>query len=54
LTIVQKDAQGQEISREVTHMDRLFLKPMPELAPGTFDARNLPRTIESKQAIPKP
>ncbi len=49
-TMVQKDAQGQEVSGEVMCVERLFLKPMPEFARGTFDSGNLPAVIRSKQA----
>jgi len=50
LTMVQQDTEGQETSREVTHVDRLFLKPVPEFPQRTFDPGNLPTVIGSKQA----
>jgi hypothetical protein len=50
LTIAQKDAQGQEVSREATCVERLFVKLVPEFPRGTFDSGNLAAVIGSKQA----
>jgi hypothetical protein len=53
LTVVQQDSEGRETSREVTHVDKLFVQPVPEFPAGTFNARNLPKAIEGKQMPPK-
>jgi hypothetical protein len=53
LTVVQQDAEGRETSREVTHIDRLFVKPVPEFPSAVFNPRNLPKAIEGKQMPPK-
>jgi hypothetical protein len=50
LTIVETGAAGQEVSREVTAVDKLFLKPIPAFPRGTFDSGNLAALIGSKQA----
>ena len=53
LTIVKKDAEGQEISREVTHTDRLYVQPVPEFPRGFFDSDRLPRTTHVLRSFPK-
>lgn len=53
LTIVKKDAEGVEISREVTVGERLFLKPVLQFPRGTFDPDRCPKTAEALRAYPK-
>jgi hypothetical protein len=43
---VNKDAEGEEISREVTCADNIYVKIVSEFPAGIFDAKNLPRAIE--------
>lgn len=46
LTIIERDTEGVEVSREVTNVETLFVKMVPEFPEGTFDPVNLPRSIE--------
>ncbi|MHC4623131.1 MAG: hypothetical protein ACYS4W_04440 [Planctomycetota bacterium] len=43
---VNKDAEGKEISREVTCVDNIYVKIVSEFPAGIFDAKNLPRVID--------
>jgi hypothetical protein len=46
LTVIESDADGAEISREVTNVDTIFVKMVSEFPKGTFDPDNLPRIIK--------
>ena len=53
LTIVEKDVDGNELSRRVTVNEKLFLKPIAEFPEGMFDAASLPETVESIEPADK-
>jgi hypothetical protein len=43
---VNKDTEGEEISREVTCVDNIYVKIVSKFPAGIFNAKNLPRVIE--------
>jgi len=46
LTLIEKDTDGAEISRQVTNVETIFVKMVSEYPEGTFDPDNLPKAIE--------
>ncbi|MHC4395477.1 MAG: hypothetical protein ACYS1A_07450 [Planctomycetota bacterium] len=43
---IQRNAQGDEISREVTYTDTIYIKMVSDFPTGTFDPDKLPKVIE--------
>jgi hypothetical protein len=46
LTLIERDIDGAEISRQVTNVETIFVKMVHEFPEDTFDPDNLPKTIE--------
>jgi hypothetical protein len=45
-TLIEKEIDGAEISRQVTNVETIFVKMVHEFPEDTFDPDNLPKTIE--------
>jgi len=46
LTLIERDIDGAEISRQVTNVETIFVKMVSEFPEGTFDPDNLLKAIE--------